>query len=214
MPTYDNGMASKNRGFTLLELLVSILILSLILNIYYSAFRLGSITWEVTADTIRDNSTTRFALAFMRNKIEHIYPIVWENGIKKFIAFQGEEDGVKFIAPAPQGREVNEYFEYYLALEEGDNNASIKLYYELHDPSQSEFKVDNDSPSRLIISGLSSVKFSYYGSKNRNMDEEWNENWEDVVSVYPTLVKISMSKSEDAESLQDLIVEIKSKIKL
>lgn len=205
--------AKRELGFTLLELLVSIVILSLIITISYSAFQVGSRSWQASAKFISENSTIRFAEDFIRKKIEQLYPIYWNDGVQKRIAFLGEEDGVKFIAPAPQGREVEEYYEYYIVKQYIEHNElSLFLYFEPHDPSAQAFKVSKESPYRQIMSKLNSVEFFYYGSQGNNKEDDWNQVWEDTTPEFPSIVKISATSEDKREYWLDVTVEPRSEI--
>ena len=203
----------KESGFTLLELLVSIVILSLIVTISYSALMVGSRTWQGTADVIKENSTTRFAVQFIRKKIEQLYPISWNDGFKRLLAFQGEEDGLKFIAPAPQGRETEEYYEYYITTEQEDmDKSSLLLFFEAHDPSNQGFKVTRNSPYRKILSNLSMVKYSYYGSQENSELLEWYNVWDDEAKAYPMLIKLEMISEGKQDSWLEIAVEPRSQL--
>jgi general secretion pathway protein J len=208
-------ISSKECGFTLLELLVSIVILSLIVTISYSALRVGSRSWQSTAKIISKNSASRFAEQFIRKKIEQIYPLYWSDNQKKSIAFQGDEEGLKFIAPAPQGRETVEYYEYYIAKERlEDGSLSLLLYFEPHDPSNKGFKVARNSPHRKILTQLETVKYLYYGVTENSRSFEWNDVWEDTSSTYPSMVKIEITSQGSMEPSLDIAVEPRSKINM
>ena len=204
---------SRQSGFTLLELLVSIVILSLIVTISYSALMVGSRSWQGTANTIKDNSMMRFATQFIRKKIEQIYPIYWKDGVKQLLAFQGGEDGVKFIAPAPQGRETVEYYEYYIATEqEGMDRMSLVLFFEPHDPSVQGFEVSRKSPYRRILPDLTMVKFSYFGSQDNSEFVDWFNVWEDDSKAYPKLIRLEMFGKEREESWLEIMVKPMSQL--
>jgi prepilin-type N-terminal cleavage/methylation domain-containing protein len=206
---------SRTSGFTLLELLVSIVILSLIVTISYSALMVGSRSWQGAASTIKENSTTRFALQFIRRKIEQMYPIYWKDGVKRVLAFQGDEDGVKFIAPAPQGRETVEYYEYYLATEQvGMDSVSLMLFFEAHDPSAQGFKVSKNSPSRKIIPVLTRVRYSYFGSQENDEFFDWYQVWDDDSKAYPALIKMEMLSEDEEEPWLEIEVEPRSRLNL
>jgi general secretion pathway protein J len=207
-------LATNNFGFTLLELLVSILLLSLIITIAYSALRVGSRTWEGTANVISENSKTRFALHFIRKKTEEIYPFFWKQGVKRKLAFEGSEEDLKFIGVAPLGRETNEYYEYHFKVEEIDNIYSIILYYEPHDPSADSFAVNEDSPNRLILDGLETVKFSYYGIQENNETLEWHDSWSDTAIGYPSLIQLNIRDKGNDDSNLDVFIEPRAKIDL
>ena len=203
-------VAKPQGGFTLLELIVAIVILALIVTIAYSALRVGSKTWESTAKTITENSTARFAVQFIRRKVEQIYPMNWGEGKSRSIAFLGNEDGVRFIAPAPQGRETLEYYEYYLATIKTDSDTALMLYYEPHDPSTDKFKVDKSSPYREILTHLESVQFRYFGKADKTKDAEWVESWNDDSAGFPSLLEIGTVGIKGQSPTLDLIMEIRS----
>jgi prepilin-type N-terminal cleavage/methylation domain-containing protein len=208
---------SRESGFTLLELLVSIVILSLIVTISYSALMVGSRSWQGTANTIKENSTTRFAVEFIRKKIEQLYPIYWQDGVKRVLAFQGEEDGLKFIAPAPQGRETEEYYEYYItAVHEDMDKMSLMLYFEAHDPSEQDFKVSKESPYRKLLSGLTMVRYSYFGTLENSELLDWYNVWSDESKALPMLIKLEMVRedTETEESWLEIVVEPRSQLNL
>lgn len=197
----------------MLELLVSIVILSLIVTIAYSALTVGSRSWQGAAENIRENSTFRFAVQFIRKKIEQIYPIYWKDGVKQILAFQGEEDGVKFIAPAPQGRETEEYYEYYLATEqEGLDKVSLMLFFEPHDPSEQGFKVSKDSPYRTLLPDLAMVRYAYFGSQENSELLDWYQVWDDESKAYPMIVKLEMISEDKEESWLEILVEPRSQL--
>jgi general secretion pathway protein J len=211
--TSNARVLDRPAGFTLLELLVSIVILSLIVTISYSALRVGSRSWQATTNIINTNSTSRFAVQFIRTKMEQLYPIYWLDGGRRLVAFQGEEDSVKFIAPAPQGREANEYFEYYLVTDtQDDGSLSLVLFFEPHDPSRQSFEVNRNSPYREILSNLEAVKYSYYGYQQKTKMQDWRENWEESSKDYPTLIKIEMDSQEFMNKKIDIAVDIRSEI--
>jgi prepilin-type N-terminal cleavage/methylation domain-containing protein len=203
----------RERGFTLLELLVSIVILTLIVTVSYSALMVGSRSWQGTASTIKDNATSRFAVQFIRNKIEQMYPIFWNDGRKRILAFQGEDDGVKFIAPAPQGRETQEYYEYYITTDLDEmENVMLLLYFEPHDPSSEAFKVSRKSPVRKLLSHLSMVKYSYFGSQRTRDLPDWHSVWNDDSVDYPMLFKLEMVGADEEETWLDIAVEPRSRL--
>ncbi len=201
-----------NYGFTLLELLVSITILSLIITISYSALRLGTKSWDASIKNINKNSSSRSAIDLIKNKIEHIYPIYWKKNAKRVLAFQGDEESIKFIAPSPQGREVGEYFEYLFVINKGLSHASIELFYEPHLPDDDDFFVSRDSPSREILNGLKAAKFAYYGAAENNSKDEWFAEWSDSFVSFPSAVQIIMDGQEETDIDMEFVIKLQSEL--
>ena len=199
-------------GFTLLELLVSITILSLIITISYSALRLGTKSWDASINNINNNTATRSAIDLIKNKLEHIYPIYWKKDTRRALAFQGDEERIMFIAPSPQGREVGEYFEYMLVVNKSQNGTSMELFYEPHSPGDDEFSVDEESPYREILTGLKDARFSFYGKPENNAEEEWFVEWKDEFISLPSAVQVVMVAKEGAGINREFIIQLQSEL--
>ena len=211
MASHKNTAMSCH-GFTLLELLVSITILSLIITISYSALRMGTKSWDASIAKIEKNTNKRSAIALLKNKIEHIYPIVWEVNAKKSLAFQGSEESMQFIAPSPQGREFGEYFEYMFVINKGLSETTLELYYEPHYPGSDEFLVNRNSPYREILAKLKDAKFSYFGKPDNNSQEEWFDEWENDFSLMPSAVEIKLTGLDENDIDIDLTISIQSEV--
>lgn len=203
------GKKTSN-GFTLLELLVSITILSLIITISYSALRMGTRSWDASIVKIEANTKKRSALALIKNKIEHIYPIVWNVDARQVLAFEGSEDSLRFIAPSPQGRELGEYFEYLFIANRNQSETSLELYFEPHYPGTDEFTVSDSSPYREILSQLNSARFSYFGKPDMNSQEDWYTEWNSESSIYPSAILVNLSSEQENAVNVEITIKIQT----
>jgi general secretion pathway protein J len=199
-------------GFTLLELMVSITILSLIITISYSALRMGTRSWDASIQNIDKNTNIRSAIELIKNKVEQIYPMDWRVNGKQVIAFQGDREAVKFIAPSPQGRELGEYFEYFFVIDKGMEDSKLMLYYEPHDPDVDEFLVNWESPNRVILDGLKGGSFAFFGKTSTNNQEEWSENWGEDSRTLPSAVQIILTGQEEQGINIDIVVKLRSEL--
>ena len=57
----------KGKGFTLVEFMVSLFILSLLLNIAYTSFNIGIDSYVRTIDNLEIQGNMRFAASFIHN---------------------------------------------------------------------------------------------------------------------------------------------------
>ena len=201
-----------SRGFTLLELLIAITILSLIITISYSALRLGTKSWNESIKNINKNSNTRSAVEMLKNKLEHFYPIYWSNNAKRILSFAGDEDSIRFIAPSPQGRELGEYFEYLFVINRGLSNTTLELFYEPHNPDNDTFVVDENSSSREILTNLSNAKFLYFGQPDNNQEEDWLSDWPDEYALFPKAIHVTLTGHENANIDIDMVIKLQSEL--
>ena len=91
----------RAQGFTLLELLVSLTLLSLIGLIMLGGLRLGERTWERGASIADRAEMIDAAQRVLRRELSNIYPL-WQAGAANQgkVLFEGTATSLTFIAPA------------------------------------------------------------------------------------------------------------------
>lgn len=91
----------KQRGFTLIELLIAMTLLAFILTLLFAGLRLGSRSWDAAELRTGESERLRVAHGVIRNELAQAYPMKWRNVVDAGIAFSGEADAVRFVAPLP-----------------------------------------------------------------------------------------------------------------
>lgn len=92
---------TKNQaGFTLLELVIAITILSLIMGIIYGGMRLGNRAWQAGEARVESNQRLRLVLNQLAEEIRSAYSIRMQGETQddKYLAFWGEPNRIRFIS--------------------------------------------------------------------------------------------------------------------
>lgn len=199
----------RESGFTLLELVISVTILSLILGIILGALRLGIRSWEVGEERIERLQRERVSYELISEDIKSILPQTGPicpegkgcNAIKTYF-FIGDKERIKFIASNPglklsynQCRIVT----YYLEDDPNTGNKVIMMaeqpwlfpdFFRLDEELCGECE-DKEYECSIYIHRLypdvEGLEFSYYGARERGHDPEWDEGkgwnpWEGLCS--------------------------------
>jgi general secretion pathway protein J len=88
----------KNRaGFTLLELILAITILSIVALIIGSGFRLGVKAWEKGEIEAQETQRLRVLSGLISQNLKSIYPYEMEVEGKKVIVFEGNKNSIMFV---------------------------------------------------------------------------------------------------------------------
>ncbi len=188
------------RGFTLLELLISLTIFSMVAVIVYATLNFCSRAVEHGEARSTENQRARAALALISRQIKSAYPLSLQAGGETFVYFFGEPDGMRFVSaagrPEAGGLEKVTYF-----LRE-DRDGRRSLWVRTSAPTLPADLV-NDREGSLrqeaeVLPDVESVSWEYLGPAQSRQDgrvqnrEEWNERWSGKQERrLPTAVRIS-----------------------
>jgi prepilin-type N-terminal cleavage/methylation domain-containing protein len=209
----------SQQGMTLIELLISLVLLSLILSILFAALSMGGKSWDAVEAHSSSVQDRRVAWTFMQGIFEraHITDVEME-GERKRLAFGGREDMLELVALMPEG--VGLAGHYLIRLEahsDADEKQLVLRYWlfnadvlagsgdipewrPINDGGGSGGAIDEDAkPSilygeRILLEQLKGIEFSY-GEVENGQTTEWRERWDDDVEA-PDLVKLSLQFSD------------------
>ena len=169
-------------GFTLLELIVTLTILTIIVVLAFGAFRLGIKAWETGDERVDFFYRMKYLVDLMEKEISSIHPYYFrqdnENEDKK-LAFQGQPNLISFISstkssdlslPTDKLRKVSFYFEedkkLLIMTEE-----IIQLYNPFSKTGKKKIR------SITLSKDISDLRFRYYVLNSVNSDIENDGEW-------------------------------------
>jgi general secretion pathway protein J len=200
---------SRLRGFTLLEILVAMLVLTLIVTSSFGALRLGERSWQAGAARSAETETLRTVANLLQRQLGQLVPVTWKVDTENHIAFAGARDQLRFIAPAPAHRRAGGLFEYALVLEPRREGFDLVLHYRQHDPGGEVFSQTMDSGLRMtLVEGLQSGEFAYYGAPDRDTPRRWQAQWSSGAGAIPQLVRARLLPAAEREPWPDLLLAL------
>lgn len=161
----QSSIFNPQGGFTLIELIIAITIVSMIMAIILSGMRLSIRAWEVGEGRVEVYQTGRVILERMSQEIKSMYPYRYEKEIagedksekikKSVLSFKGETDRLWFVtfseglSQGMQGKGLREVL-YYI---EKDHDKEInKLLY--REDIISPHSIFDDASTFLISTGM------------------------------------------------------------
>ena len=168
-------------GFTLLELIIAIAILSMVTLIIGSGFRLGIKAWTKGETETQETQRLRALSGLMTQNVKSIYPYRMRIEGKNIIVFKGENNSIMFVTtfvdPSVGGFKWVRYSinDGALLLKEGilpDKKFLEKI-------SGNEEVIDTD---------IEKLEFKYLSTDK----SEWKESW-DLGEGLPAAVKIKIA---------------------
>lgn len=204
--------ARRNQtGFTLLEMMVAMTVLTLMMTVAFGALRAGERSWETGLRYTAKTENLRTVTGAMQRLFAQLMPLSWEENSETTIAFAGDIEKLSFIAPAPQHHGATGLFEYTLALEPDASDNRLMLYYRLHDPDNMGFSaIDDDRQEVLLVDKLSSASFSYYGSQIADEPAEWHTYWDSDAETFPHMVQVKLVANNERDQWPDLFLTLRA----
>ena len=212
-PTRHNDAARAipltGAGFTLLEVMVAMVVLSLIMTASFGALRLGERSWEAGQARSTETETLRSVSGVLQRQFKQILPLSWTENTEKTIAFSGSRERLQFIAPAPLHHGATGLFEYLLRVEQEEDKASLVLYYRVHDPDTIGFEPDSVERTRvLLVDGLKDAGFDYFGAPVAKDPLEWHRRWNDDAEAFPKLVRARLVAQSEQRPWPELYLAL------
>jgi general secretion pathway protein J len=181
VPCHHHRLVPSERGFTLLELMISLTLLTMMMGMVFSVFATATDSIPRGEAAAERSARLRMATALMTRQIRSLvdYPAETEDEeIHSF--FNGDGEGFSFITAAPQmGRgDGLGWVTYWVA--DGDLKFSERLIF-----SAGAFVAEQESSAAeaTLLAGIAGHRFEYLRLEGDT--SEWVEIWEGLEEQTP-----------------------------
>jgi general secretion pathway protein J len=195
--------AGTDSGFTLVETLVALVVVSLLSAALYQAFLLGNRAW--TGLSARAAAIDEIAVAqrLLRQLLEQSYPLPAPTAQGFRVDFRGERSSITFWTPPPDiWRYPGGYIPARISMRETEGGKQLVL-------SLSELNgAQRTTEDVVLLRGLDTVTFEYFGPAG-SAAPAWTPSWTDR-AVQPGLVRLRVTFPDgDRRRWPDLVVNPK-----
>ncbi len=187
--TFSLSHRLTRNGFTLVEILIAVAIVSLILTIIYASYASSIDTMNYTRKKMDAFSMVRLTLSRMNDEITSSF----FSEDSEDVMFAGEEGKIDFISSSHERifKDSKEYdlveIGYFTEPEEEGKNLSL---WRREDGTPDDDVLEGGEKENLI-EGLEGLEFKYYDG------EEWRDEWDSKEeSCLPQAVKVTLKFSE------------------
>jgi prepilin-type N-terminal cleavage/methylation domain-containing protein len=213
-PECGRRPGDRAAGLTLLEVMVSLTILSLAMAVVYSSFTTAFTSWSAGLDRGRKEQVARIALERMAQQLKSAIPatITGEGGRRR-PAFVGGEDHLRFVTVLPVGVEGRPAQVSY-SIEEVDGE-SVLVYREYPWPDKDFFEV-GDPVKEERVDGIVGMAITFRPREENGergeggVPREGEEETPPDKEVMPGGVDISLRLEGDEEGLYSTSVPLQS----
>jgi general secretion pathway protein J len=127
------------KGFTLLEMLISMVLVGFVLVLLFAGLRLGTRSWDVAEARINASSQRAIVMNLIRTMLEQSAPLRWKVDGVETLAFEADSTALSFIGPIASREGLSGNHQLRLSLAEAESGRDLVLQWRLSDPSARDF---------------------------------------------------------------------------
>lgn len=182
-------------GFSLIEALVALCLLSLTMVLLFSGLQFGVSTWSRT-DRLNAQAEEVFeAGTLVRALLEKTYPaILRADGKSLGPTFKGEARRLEFTTTLPEALSAGGFHRVVLGLAQNGYAQDLRLVWRMEWNRPDEPPSLEDGAAVSLASGIREVQFSYFGQQPGEKSARWHERWADQERL-PKLIRLDATLS-------------------
>jgi general secretion pathway protein J len=201
-------VATRARGFTLVELTIALVLMAAIAALLYGSLSLAARTWDGGEAKMQQVSDLRTTQTFLRAQISAQYPQrMWKmTGLP--LLFAGARDEIRYAAVLPTRVAEGGVYYFRLAVVRNGDRSLLVQERVIPDPNALEEPEFRDADRSILAEGIAEMRIAYFGRVADAADTEaptWLDRWDDKQRM-PLLVRIDV-KPEKGAAWPTLVVQ-------
>jgi general secretion pathway protein J len=189
---------SGQRGFTLIELSVALVLLALISSVLYGSLSLAGESWNRGEAKARQTGEMRLAEDFLRRTLTTQHPLRFHKVVGQPLYFLGTRDTLAYAAALPGRAGAGMYYFRVAVIPDGDSSR-LMLSRVIPDYGATRLPEFGDEAS-VLADGIAEVRFGYFGRDPAASIIEtptWRDRWDDPQRL-PDLIRIDVKPASGA----------------
>jgi general secretion pathway protein J len=206
MMTAQSVNARLNRGFTLIEVLIAMTLLSLMVVLLFGSLKICADSWEKGESKIAQVNEVAVVYSFFQRHLSAAKPLRNDFTDPPIFSFQGAEQTLEFVGefPASAGKAGLQLFS--LELKRQDDEQFIDVALTPFFPAAEGQELNKEEVT--LVKHVKKFTLTYFGSEEGLTDSGvWQNEWLDKEGL-PQLVKISI-ELDNGIFWPDMIIGLK-----
>jgi len=199
----------RSRGFTLVELLLAITLLSILLALAYGGLHAATRATDRGQKILEESGRLRMAHQFVRKQLNQAIPLAFVQGDEATLdsvepeVFLGSARSIRFVGPMPGylgfgGPQVQQ-----LSVVDGGNGMELVLEHTLLQGFEESRLTERDPI--LLIDHISFAEFQFLQQGEDGEWMPWTDTWEEVGTL-PAAIALDIEFEEGTYSDWPLLV--------
>ena len=183
------------RGFTLLELIVALVLLGLLSAVLFGSVKLAGRSSDSGEAKVEAAATMRLAQEFLRANLESQHPLRMRKIADWPLLFTGTGDELRYAAALPSRIAGGGIWYYRLAVRGDDAHSPLVLERVIPDLAADAVPGFADAERSVLAQDIASLRIGYFGrdpDAAPSVAPSWRDQWNDTQRL-PLLIRIDVA---------------------
>jgi len=185
----------KNTGFTLLEVMLAMTLLSIMVVLLFSSLKIGAESWNKGESKIAEVNEKAVVYQFFKRHLPSIRPL-WDDfsDDERSFSFQGERDAFQFVSVFPVSA-ARKGLQLFKVAPDKSEKGVIKVILTPFYPTLEEQQWEPEEV--VLLENVEEFEISYFGKEDSDSDGVWVDSWQEK-EYLPALLKIKITLEDQS----------------
>jgi prepilin-type N-terminal cleavage/methylation domain-containing protein len=184
----------RERGFTLIELSIALVLLALMASTLYGSLSLAGTSWDRGEAKAQQTGEMRLTEDFLRRTLTSQHPLRLQTVIEKPLYFAGTRDSLSYAAALP-GRAGAGMYYFRVAVTPNGGTSRLTLSRVIPDHSAQGVPDFGGADFSVLADNIREARFGYFGRDPGAADlvnPTWRDRWDDPQRL-PDLIRVDVT---------------------
>ncbi len=198
----------RQHGFTLMEVVIAITILSITLILAFNALHFATKAWDKSVSNVEAVNHIAIIQDFLRRTIAEAQPVALDSLDRDPpVFFDGDQHTLQFIAPLSAQSAHGGTYVLYITTEPREQQTDLTLHYRRYYPGGGDIELGSESKYEILMENIQEAEFSYYGVVDPELSARWYASWKQQ-SRLPISVKLTVQSDSAAFEWPPLVATL------
>ncbi len=185
------GHVRRARGFTLLEVVIALALLTLLVSVVYGGFSTAVRAYESAGERGDASARMRIISDYLRRSVGSAFPLAIASDSDWELVFEGTRERVRYVADLPTWVGIGGLHDVVIEVRrEGAGDALLMRRRPLAVDSRGD--LTGDYEDHVLLDEVSALSLRYYGSTDPRSAPAWYDEWSMGRSM-PMLVELRVT---------------------
>jgi len=186
----------KQSGFSLMEIIVVMTLLSLIMAMIYAGINSSRKMAAKGLKRIDATNEVRVVQELLRRQISRILPMAFKEEGDVFVIFEGDANHIMYVSPMPGYLGKGGPHVQLIEIVNAKGGKILQFsHWLLNDSLEEDSFEDSDQEPVVLLENINDAEFSFVKLDEEGEPGDWENDWEETENT-PLMIKLDVDMGE------------------